>query len=70
MESLAKTVALIFFSIWTISFVIQTIIFKFLLDNYFSTYGGWFYFLWIPMLGLSAFLSVLVFFKILSWLNN
>jgi len=70
MESLAKLFVLIFSSIWTISFVIQLIIFKFLLDNYFSNYGGYYYFLWIPLLGTSAFLSVLLFFKVLSWLNR
>ena len=70
MESLAKTVALIFLFCWTISFTIQFIIFKFLLDSYFSEFNGLYYFLWIPLLMGSSALSVLIFLKILSWLNN
>lgn len=70
MESLVRLVAMIFAFVWITSFVLELIIFKFLLNYYLPNYGGWYYILWTPLLGAASFFSVLLVFKVITWFKK
>ena len=70
MESLARLVLIILASIYFSSLILEIIGVFFLIRNFFPEFGGWWYFLWVPIIAVAnGFLSVLI-LNLIARINN
>lgn len=61
MESLARLIVIIFLFIYTASFVIELAVLLFTIKYFLPSWGGWWYFAWVPLLlGINWLFSMLI----------
>lgn len=70
MESLAKLVALIFFSIYGVTLVFELLALVLAIKYFLPDFGGWWYFLWVPILMSANWLIAMFILIILSKIGN
>jgi hypothetical protein len=70
MESLAKLVAIIFFSVYGVTLAAEIVGLVLAIINYFPAFGGWMYCLWIPLIMAANWLLSLFILIIMSKIGS
>lgn len=70
MESLARLVALIFFSIYGVTLVFELLVLVFAIIYFAPDFGGWWYCLWIPIIMSANWLLAMLILILLSKISS
>lgn len=66
METLALLVTIIFLGLYLITFGIEIAILIWIINHFFQKYGGYWYFIWIPLMVLFNWFFVVILVKTVS----